>query len=82
MSDDLYKSDPRAKTAEGFITALHIFSKYWENGLAQSFFMGGEHDTIHIWEVDLEDLPEDSEDGKLLTALGFAIHDDGWVYFT
>lgn len=81
MADNIYKSDPRAKSVEGFIAGLTILSRYMAKGLAETYFMGGEHDVIHIY-VDIEDCPDDSEDGQKLSALGFHCGDDGWEYWT
>jgi hypothetical protein len=81
-NDDEYMKDPRAKTVEGFVAGLGILAKYMEKGMQESYFCGGEHDAIHIY-VELEDLPEDSEDGLALVRLGFHASDaDNWAYFT
>jgi hypothetical protein len=84
MSDSNYNSDPRAKSAEGFIVGLNIFAKYWEKGLATRYFMGGEHDEVTIYNLSLEDIPLKSEDGQMLDALGFFADEseDCWKFFT
>ena len=81
MTDDEYMEDPRAKTVAGFIAGLAILSKYMEKGIEQSFFCGGEHDIIHFY-VDADKLPNDSDDGRALSRLGFHTEDDSWAYFT
>jgi len=82
MNDnDNYMDDPRAKTVEGFIVALKIFAKYMEKGEKRAFFCGAAHDELFIYA----DGPlESSEDGVLLTALGFHFDEDAecWRYFT
>lgn len=84
-SDDIYMSDPRAKTIEGFIAGLVILAGHMPKGDKQSYAFGAEHDVIHIWgDISLETIPEDSLDGKALLSLGF--HTDAeldqWQYFT
>lgn len=81
MNDDNYMSAETAKGAAGFIEALHIFAKYWKDGINNSYFMGAEHDILYIYDSDI---PEDSDDGRRLEALGFHRDDDleGWAYFT
>ena len=46
--------------------------------------LGGEHDIVHMWICDLDALPEDSDDGRMLTALGFHADEDldQWQWFT
>lgn len=75
--------DPRAKSVEGLIAGLQILAKYLENGLQEKYFSGAEHDIIYFW-VSREQLPEDSEDGKALFALGFKVdHSAGnWCMVT
>lgn len=83
MSDDLYMSDPRAKTFEGFCAGLMILAKHSKDGMSRKFGMGAEHDIITVY-VSLDDLPADSEDGLALIALGFHTEEDSgnWGYFT
>jgi hypothetical protein len=78
---DNYMKDPRAKTLEGFIVALQIFSKYTEKGLQESFALQGEHDVIYIW-VEKDQVSK--EDAVLLVSLGWHVDEDGpnWAYFT
>jgi hypothetical protein len=82
-NNDEYMKDPRAETVEDSVAGLGILSKYMEKGMQESYFLGGEHDQIHVY-VDLEDLPEDSEDGPALVRLGFHASSatDAWSYFT
>jgi len=78
-------SDAKAKTVSAFIEGLTILARHMPNGLDQAFAFGAEHDVIHIWgDVCLDSLPEDSEDGRRLQALGFHAdsHLDQWQYFT
>jgi hypothetical protein len=83
MDDDLYMTDERRKTVAGFIAALEIFAKYFGDGLNESYFCGGEHDVIYMY-VDIEQCPEDSEDGRLLQSLGWHADSEAgnWAYFT
>lgn len=80
MSDDNYMSAPNSKSVASVIEALQIFSKYYAKGLDQRFFIGAEHDELFIY--DSYAIPEDSEDGKRLNALGFHWNGEGWSYFT
>lgn len=82
MSDEDYMKDPRAKTVEGFIAGLTILSKYMKGGMKESYFCTAEHDEFFVF-VELDELPEDSEDGIALQRLGFhASSADNWGYFT
>jgi len=84
MSDDLYLKDPKAKTLEGFIEAIQIFAKHKKLGLAEPYVFSAEHDVIYT-NIDEEELPEDSEDGKRLSMLGWHVSSDiegSWAYFT
>lgn len=83
MSDDNHMSDPRANSVEAMIAGVTILSGYLKDGMATTYFCGGEHDVIYFY-VSPDDLPEDSEHGKRLTALGFHADDDvdTWAYFT
>ncbi len=82
-SDKLYMKDARAKSVEGLIAALAIFAKYLKKGQKEKFFTGASHDVLYFY-VDLEKLPEDSEDGRILVGLGFHADEDSenWAYFT
>ncbi|WP_176559866.1 hypothetical protein [Teichococcus rhizosphaerae] len=53
------------------------------NGLQVRGAFGGEHDIINVY-VDLEELPEDSEDGQELIRLGFHPGEEAgnWGYHT
>lgn len=84
MSDDLYMSDPKAKTVEGFIEGLTILAQYAEKGMAHKYGFGAEHDVIHLWLTPLGAVPEDGQDGRRLQALGFHADEDmdQWQYFT
>lgn len=80
--DDLYMSDPRHKSVEGMIAALQIMSKYMPNKEQQKFFFQAEHDEV-FFNVDANDLPEDSADGRALIALGLHMtENDCWGWFT
>lgn len=81
MSDDDYMKDPRAKSVAGMIAGLTILSGYLKDGMATTYFCGGEHDIIYFY-VSLDDLPEDSDHGVELQRLGFHAEDDAWGYFT
>lgn len=76
-----YMEDPRAKTVGGFIAALEILAKYLEEGTDTKYFINAEHDCLYS-DVSDKDCPEDSEDGCLLTALGWHIDEECWAYFT
>lgn len=80
--DDLYMSDPRSKSLDGMIVALGILAKYMPKKEQQKFFVEAEHDEI-FFNVDVDVLPEDSEDGRILVALGLHVSDgDCWAWFT
>jgi len=85
--DDYYLKDPRAKTIEGFRVALDILAKYAKDGEKTSYFCHAEHDILYTGP-SLKDVPEDSEEGKTLTGLGFHVNEDDtdmdndcWAYF-
>lgn len=82
--DDLYMSDPRAKSLAGFIAGLEIMAKHHKDGLGAKWAFGAEHDCVHLWVCDLDALPEDSDDGRALTALGFIADEDldQWQWLT
>lgn len=85
LSGELYMKTPNAKSVGAFIEGLQILAKYMPNGFAQKYAFGGEHDVIHVWgDVNLEKLPEGSQDGRRLLELGFHTDDDldQWQYFT
>lgn len=73
-------ADPRRNNVEGFIAALTILAKYLENGMQTNFFLGAEHDIIYAY-VDASVLPEDSEDGQALSALGWFVDGEGWARY-
>lgn len=83
MADEDYMKDPRAKSIEGMIAGLTILSGYLKDGMATTYFCGGEHDEIFFY-VSLDDLPEDSAHGLELQSLGFHADEDveTWAYFT
>jgi hypothetical protein len=81
MTDDIFLTDPRAKTVEGMIAGLTILATHMEKGMQERYFCGGENYVLHIY-VRVGDCPEDSPDGQKLRALGFHTEDDGWAYFT
>jgi hypothetical protein len=68
-------------TVTNLITALQIFAKYMKRGLETPYFFAAEHDIIYVF-VDSGALPADTEDGRLLTELGWRIGDsDNWEHF-
>lgn len=73
--------DPRGKTLEGFILGLTICSTYMKDGIKEFDAFGAEHDMVAIY-VGLEELPEDSPDGRTLKRLGFHAFEGGWAYGT
>jgi hypothetical protein len=68
-------------TIEQLILALNIFAAHVEGGLQHSFLLDADHDIIYAG-ADSNDLPETSEDGKKLMALGWFFDDDidCWCY--
>lgn len=48
-----------------FIQGLHILEKYETKGTD----LGASHDNIHIWDVDIKNIP--AEDIRQLASLGF-----------
>lgn len=83
MDEDLYMSDPKSKSIAALIEALAIVAKYAQNGLEERWPVQAEHDVLYL-KLDLEKVPEDSEDGRRLIALGFHAEEDvdSWAYFT
>lgn len=79
--DNLYMSHPKHKSVAGFRLALDVFAKYLQTGEEQTFFCEAAHDVFFV-HVNNEELPEDSEDGKLLISLGWHVEEDAWSYFT
>ena len=82
-SDKRYMKSPDAKSVKGFIEGLKLLANYMEEGYAEKFFCGAEHDVIYIYtENGAPD--EESEDGLRLSELGF--HRDpeveSWGCFT
>lgn len=71
-----------AATIKAFIEALQIMAKYAKNGPDTTYFLEGQHDQILVY-LTVEQLPEYSDDGKKLQALGWFV-DDGcyWMRFT
>lgn len=68
-------------TVNQLIEALTILSKYMEDGLETSYFMGGDHDIVYFY-VDVGACPEDSEDGQRLKEIGLFVSDaDNWAKF-
>lgn len=43
-------------------------------------FAGAEHDVLFI-DLSTEEVPEDSEDGKILDELGLHVEEDYWAKF-
>lgn len=79
--DNLYMSDPKAKTVSGFIEALTILAKYMREGMDAAHFTAAEHDILYV--MTQEELEKNSSDGHRLIALGWHLDDDGsWAYFT
>ena len=78
-----YMSAPESKTIKGFKEALDIVARHHKGGENAKCFTYAEHDIIYF-ELSLEDVPEDSEEGKRLDALGFhaSTEFDCWAYFT
>jgi hypothetical protein len=74
--------NPKRKTIAGFIEGLTILAGYMADGLQSTYAFGGEHDIIHVFEVSLDTVPEDSPDGQTLISLGFHTADEGWAFYT
>jgi hypothetical protein len=71
------------RSITNFIEALKIFAKFEKNGFDTSFFFEAEHDQIFS-HISPEQVPTDSEFGKLLTSYGWHIDSNAnvWSYFT
>lgn len=78
MSDDRYMRDPKAKTCAGILEGLQLI---WGDNLEKKWPMHAEHDVLYVGG---EEIPEDSEKGIRLTALGFHWSSEGdcWAFFT
>lgn len=70
-----------AATIKAFIEALQIMAKYAKNGPDTTYFLEGQHDQILVY-LTVEQLPEYSDDGKKLQALGWFVDDGYWMRFT
>jgi len=81
MTDETSQPYPR-KSLGAFMTGLTILSRHMTKGLSQTYAMFGEHDIIHIGEVDFDMVPENSLEGLTLMALGFHAADEGWAFYT
>ena len=72
-----------AKTIKEFREILDIIAKHSDRGENAACVFCAEHDVIYLL-IQLDKVPEDSEDGKRLTELG--CHPDenneGWAYYT
>lgn len=80
-SNKLYMKHPLSKTLAGWRMALDIFEKY---GAGKGRLeIQAEHDILY-GPIRLDDLAEDSEDGRTLLGLGWHADTDGecWAYFT
>lgn len=72
----------KRKSVAAFVRGLEILAPHFENGMETCYFMGGEHDIIHIY-VETSTIPEDSEEGKELDELGFHVDEhDQWAWWT
>ena len=82
MSDN-YLSAPEAKSIKGFREALDIVAKHHKDGENAKYFTYAEHDIIYF-ELSLSAVPENSEEGQRLDALGFHACEEHnyWAYFT
>lgn len=90
---DNYLKDPRARTIEGWIAALQIFSKY-VGGLQAYLPVCAEHDILFLPAFppaigrtggdEYQFAPEHEEDAKTLRGLGFHWSSEGdcWAKFT
>lgn len=74
-------SVPNRKSLDAFLWSIHIFAKYANNGLETPAGFQAYHDIIY-GPANLETIPEDSIDGKLLAHYGWHPQDDCWVWFT
>mgnify|MGYP001582439200 CR=1 FL=1 len=65
----------------GFILALEVFSEFMPDGLQETNFLESEHDIIYS-HISNEQIPKDSENGMMLSDLGWHLEDEVWAYFT
>jgi len=81
--DKLYLSDERSGTIEGLIESLKILAAHSPNGLQDHRVIEPAHDMIFS-ALGPKEIPEDSEDGKKLIALGWNLREDEdhWTMFT
>ncbi len=77
-----YGKNPLAKSMEGFVQALKIFAKHTKDGMAARYQLHAEHDILYAETTPFQ-VPEDSEDGKILDSLGWHVSEenDCWAYF-
>lgn len=79
----LYMTNPQAKTLNGLVQSFMLFGLHTEKGMDQSYPIDAEHDILY-GPCDSDEIPEESEDGKKLLALGWHYDDDAgrWAYYT
>ena len=68
-------------TIRGYIKALQIMAKHAEEGLDTKSFLDAQHDCISTY-LATDQLPETSEDGQRLLALGWFEDEGYWARFT
>lgn len=65
-----------------WIEVLHIVAKYSPKYFEEDHIFEADHDIIYT-HLDTDMVPEDSEDGKRLLALGLSIHSYNiWATYT
>lgn len=77
--DDGYRTDERAGTPAGLIAGLHIFEEAEPGWLLSQETLGAEDDALYFF-MNGEDIPEASDAGRRLIALGFHLDEGDWVY--
>ena len=79
--DELYMTDKRAKTIDGWIASLEIFKRHHLKGGEGSNIFEADHDII--WGPLVDVVSQKSPDGIELCKLGWHIDDehDHWCIF-
>ncbi|MFA7238971.1 MAG: hypothetical protein WC091_02590 [Sulfuricellaceae bacterium] len=80
-SGDTYLTHPEARTLRGMLLAIDIFARNLPAGLDTKYGWYTGHEIL-FGPCDDSQIPKNSEDGKLLTTLGWHIDDDSWAMFT
>lgn len=78
MSDDLYLKNKKARTIDGWRASLEIFERHGKTD--KWLIVASAHDIFYT-QYGTDDIPEDSDDGRALIALGWHVDEDAWACF-